>query len=74
MDTPLEISGKMFTSRFLLGTQIQSKTDLAQSIEASKAEIVTVALRRIDLERHDENILEYIPKNVTPSSQHLRRA
>lgn len=66
LDTPLEIAGKMFTSRFLLGTgKFKSKTDLAQSIEASKTEIVTVALRRIDLERHDENILEYIPKNVT---------
>lgn len=66
LDTPLEIAGKMFTSRFLLGTgKFKNKTDLAQSIEASKTEIVTVALRRIDLERHDENILEYIPKNVT---------
>ncbi len=26
--------------------------------------IVTVALRRIDLERHEDNIVEYIPKNV----------
>ena len=66
MDTPMEIAGKMFTSRFLLGTgKFKNKTDLAQAIEASKTEIVTVALRRIDLERHEENILEYIPKNVT---------
>ncbi len=66
LDTPLEIAGKMFTSRFLLGTgKFKNKTDLAQSIEAAKTEIVTVALRRIDLERHEENILEYIPKNVT---------
>ncbi len=66
LDTPLEIAGKMFTSRFLLGTgKFKNKTDLAQAIEASKTEIVTVALRRIDLERHEENILEYIPKNVT---------
>lgn len=65
-DAPLEIAGKMFASRFLLGTgKFKNKTDLARSIEASKAEIVTVALRRIDLERHSENILEYIPKNVT---------
>ncbi len=65
-DEPLIIAGKSFTNRFLLGTgKFKNKKDLAESIEASGAEIVTVALRRIDLERHEDNILEYIPKNVT---------
>lgn len=62
----LVIAGKEFKSRFFLGTgKFKSKKDLADSIEASGTEIVTVALRRIDLERHQENILEYIPKHVT---------
>ena len=66
VDEPLVIAGKSFKSRFFLGTgKFKNKTDLAESIEASGAEIVTVALRRIDLERHEENILEYIPKHVT---------
>lgn len=65
-DTPLTIAGKQFASRFLLGTgKFKNKSDLEESILASGTEIVTVALRRIDLERHEENILEYIPKNVT---------
>jgi len=65
-DTPLTIAGKTFTSRFLLGTgKFKNKSDLAESITASSAEIVTVALRRVDLERHEDNILEHIPKNVT---------
>jgi len=65
-DTPLVIAGKSFTSRFLLGTgKFKNKQDLSDSIAASKSEIVTVALRRIDLERHEENILEYIPPHVT---------
>jgi thiazole synthase len=65
-NTPLHIGGKNFTSRFLLGTgKFRNKTDLKDSIIASGAEIVTVALRRIDLERHEENILEYIPQGVT---------
>lgn len=64
-DTPLTIADKTFTSRFLLGTgKFKNKQDLEQSIVASGTEIVTVALRRIDLERHENNILEYIPKNV----------
>jgi len=65
-DSPLVIAGKSFASRFLLGTgKFNNKKDLSQSIAASSSEIVTVALRRIDLERHEENILEYIPPQVT---------
>jgi len=65
-DTPLVIAGKIFTNRFLLGTgKFKNKKDLRDSIDASSAEIVTVALRRIDLQRHQENILEYIPKGTT---------
>ncbi len=65
-DSPLIIAGKQFKSRFLLGTgKFKNKKDLSDTILASESEIVTVALRRIDLERHEDNILEYIPKNVT---------
>jgi len=64
-DTPLKIADREFSSRLLLGTgKFKNKKDLKESILASGSEIVTVALRRIDLERHQENILEYIPKNV----------
>ena len=63
---PLIIAGKKFSNRFLLGTgKFRNKKDLQESIQISGTEIVTVALRRIDIERHEENILEYIPKNVT---------
>lgn len=62
----LIIAGKEFSSRFFLGTgKFASKQILADTIASSKTEIVTVALRRIDLDRHEENILEYIPKNIT---------
>lgn len=65
-DTPLTIASKTFANRFLLGTgKFKNKSDLEESILASSTEIVTVALRRIDLERHEDNILEYIPRNVT---------
>lgn len=65
-DTPLVIAGKAFTNRFLLGTgKFKNKSDVAESISLSGTQIVTVALRRIDLERHEENIVEYIPKEVT---------
>ena len=65
-DSSLIIAGRPFRNRFLLGTgKFKNKTDLSESIAASQTELVTVALRRIDLQRHPENILEYIPKNVT---------
>jgi len=65
-EAPLVIAGKSFTSRFLLGTgKFKSKKDLRDSITASGCELVTVALRRIDLERHEENVLEFIPPHVT---------
>lgn len=66
MNDPFILAGKTFSSRFLLGTgKFRSKTELRDSIVASGAEIVTVALRRIDLERHQDNILEYLPEGVT---------
>jgi len=65
-NTPLTIADKTFTNRFFLGTgKFKNKIDLKNSIESSDVELVTVALRRIDIERHEENILEYIPQNVT---------
>jgi thiazole synthase len=62
----LRIADREFTNRFFLGTgKFRSKKDLAAAIEASGTQIVTVALRRIDLDHHEDNILEYIPKDVT---------
>lgn len=66
MADALTIGGKTFNSRFFLGTgKFRNKTDVSQSIAASGTEMVTVALRRIDLERHEENILEHIPQGIT---------
>ena len=65
-DPPLVIAGKTFTSRFLLGTgKFKNKSDLSQSIASCGTQIVTVALRRVDLERHEDNVLEHIPEYVT---------
>ncbi|MCK5580570.1 MAG: thiazole synthase [Candidatus Omnitrophica bacterium] len=64
-DTPLKIGDRVLTSRFFLGTgKFKNKEELRETIQASGTEIVTVALRRIDLERHEENILEYIPEDI----------
>jgi len=50
MDDPLTIAGVRFSSRLLLGTgKFSSAQVLARALEAAGAEIVTVALRRVDL-------------------------
>ena len=64
-DPPLVIGGREIKNRFFLGTgKFKNKEEVTECIVKPAIEVVTVALRRIDLERHQENILEYIPKNV----------
>lgn len=62
--TPLTIAGRNFRSRLLLGTgKFASPEAMRAGLEASGAEIVTVALRRADLSGKKDpfaNILEYI--------------
>ena len=59
---PLVIGGRSFTSRLLLGTgKFSGHAVMRDALEASGAEIVTVALRRVDLSRAGEgDILDFI--------------
>src|SRR4051812_32894233 len=50
MQDPLVIAGKSFRSRLILGTgKYKTIEETEHAIDASGAEIVTVALRRVDL-------------------------
>lgn len=63
MNDTLIISGQAIKSRFFLGTgKFASYSLMKEAIVASQAHIVTVALRRVDVESKQDNILEYIPK------------
>lgn len=61
---PLRIAGRQFSSRLLLGTgKFSSNTVMAQALEASGTQLVTVALRRADLSRKGDafaNILDFV--------------
>lgn len=58
---PLVIGGRTFTSRLYLGTgKFPSNAALAAAIDTSGTEMVTVALRRVDLTA-EEDILDAIP-------------
>ena len=62
LDEPLVIAGRSFTSRLLVGTgKYRSNVEMVRAIEASGAQIVTVAVRRVDLDRtKDESLLHHL--------------
>ena len=61
-DTPLVIAGKSFHSHLLVGTGKYSSNDvMVRAHEASGAEIITVAVRRVNVNDHSkESLLDYI--------------
>lgn len=62
----LILGGHEFDSRLLIGTgKYGSNEILPKVIEESGSEIITMALRRVDLDNYNENILTYVPKNMT---------
>ena len=62
-DDKLIIGGTHITNRLFVGTgKFSSYTLMKEVILASEAQIVTVALRRVDAGSKGDNILEYIPK------------
>ncbi|MFT4649352.1 MAG: thiazole synthase [Glaciecola sp.] len=64
MNDPLTIAGRAFASRLMVGTgKFSSPEAMVESIESSGAEIVTVALRRVDLSAPGDSILDAIDKD-----------
>src|SRR3982750_2685576 len=62
LDTPFIIGGREFRSRLMVGTgKYVSNAHMLAAIEASGAEVVTVAVRRVDLDRSkEEGILHHL--------------
>lgn len=57
----LTIAGRQFKSRLMVGTgKFQSSSVMKEALEASGAEIVTVALRRVDINNTNDDILSHI--------------
>jgi thiazole synthase len=61
-DSALAIGGRSFRSRLMVGTgKYRSNADMVNAIEASGAEVVTVAVRRVDLDRtREEGVLYHL--------------
>jgi len=58
---PLVIAGRAFQSRLIVGTgKYKDGAQTQAAIEASGAEMVTVAVRRVNLDRSTESLLDFI--------------
>ncbi len=75
MSDKLILGGKEFDSRFILGSGKFSLEMIKAVIEDGGAEIITLALRRANV-GGEENILDFIPKNITllPNTSGARNA
>ena len=74
-DDKLTIGGRQFNSRFILGSGKYSLKLIDAAIKDAGAEIITLAVRRANT-KENENILDYIPKDVVllPNTSGARNA
>lgn len=58
----LVIAGRTFSSRLFLGTgKFNSNAIMEEAIKASGSEMVTVAMKRVDLDDKEDDMLKHIP-------------
>jgi thiazole synthase len=65
MDAGIEIAGRRFRSRLFVGTgKYRSNAEMAACHTASGAEVVTVAVRRVNLsDTSEESLMSHIPRD-----------
>lgn len=78
MDKKLKINGREFSSRLMVGTgKFASHLLMKRALEVSGAEIVTVALRRVNLADTQNDILNFIDRDrcqLLPNTSGARNA
>ncbi len=63
-DKPIKIGKHSFTSRLFVGTgKYKTFPLMAEALEASGCEVVTVAVRRVNLSGEGESLLDYIDRD-----------
>jgi len=72
----LAIGNSLISSRLFLGTGKITLPKMKQVIEAAGTQVVTVALRRVDFNQPEENILDFIPAGsiIMPNTSGARTA
>ncbi len=74
---PLVIGGKALTSRLFIGTGKYPSDEMIPAIVArSEAEVITVALRRVDFAATTDNVMQHIPDGMQllPNTSGARNA
>jgi thiazole synthase len=77
MKDTLCIGGKELTSRLFLGSgKYATNAIIPEVVAASGAQVITVAVRRVDMAYPEENILTYVPKDciLMPNTSGARTA
>lgn len=78
MDDTLVIGGREFRSRLFVGTgKFSSNESMARAIEASGSEMVTVAMKRIDMGNSEDDMLGHILRDgiqILPNTSGVRDA
>lgn len=74
----LIIGGRTFTSRLFVGTgKFRSNTEMAEAISASQTQMVTVAMKRIDMENPEDDMLRHVTADhiqLLPNTSGVRNA
>jgi len=75
---PLTIAGREFRSRLFLGTgKFRSNQEMQEAIAASATEMVTVAMKRIELDDANDDMLRHVPRErvqLLPNTSGVRDA
>lgn len=77
MEDVLRIADRIISNRLFIGTgKFPDKRIAGEAIRASGCEVATVALRRVDEDSKEENILDYMPKgcNIMINTSGARNA
>ena len=74
----LIIGGRTFTSHLFVGTgKFRSNTEMAEAIRASQTQMVTVAMKRIDMENPEDDMLRHVTADhiqLLPNTSGVRNA
>lgn len=75
---PLTINGESFRSRLFIGTgKFQSYSLMGEAIAASGTEMVTVAMKRVELGNEEDEMLSHVPREAVrllPNTSGARNA
>jgi len=79
MEDRLTIAGKTFRSRLMLGTgRFRNDREMLEALEASGAEIITVAIRRLDLSNPEQktllDLIDWSRYTILPNTAGCRTA